>query len=209
MFEGFLNESIIKRAIEKKCVFIRVIDFREYSTLPHNQVDDTPYGGGAGMVLRCEPLVAAIEDIKTKDSKVFLMCPQGKVYEEKMALDLAQCKHLILVCGHYEGFDERIYSFVDGSISLGDFVLTGGEIPAMAITDSIVRLLPGVIKEESFLEESFMEDSLDYPVYTKPAEFRGLKVPEVLLSGNHQKIKEWKELMKKENTKKKRSDLLK
>ena len=183
-------------------------DFRKFSKLNNHQVDDTPYGGGGGMVLRCEPLVSAIESVKDENSKVLLMCPQGKPYKEADALRLSQEKHLIFVCGHYEGYDERIRSFVDEEISIGDYVLTGGEIPSMAIMDSIIRLLPGVIKEESYTEDSFMNDLLDYPTYTKPADFRGLKVPEVLLSGNHEKIKEWRAAQRIENTKKRRQDLL-
>jgi len=209
MFEGFLTESIIKRAIEKKLVEIRIIDFRTFSKLPHNQVDDTPYGGGNGMVLRPEPLVEAIESFRQKDSKVILMCPQGVPYKETRAKELSQESHIILVCGHYEGYDERIRNFVDDEISIGDYVLTGGELPSMVITDSIVRLLPGVIKESSSLEDSFTNHLLDYPTYTKPSEYRGLKVPDVLLSGNHQKIREWREEKAIENTKKRREDLLK
>lgn len=208
MFDGILQESIIKRAIEKKLVTINVIDFRKFSKLNNHQVDDTPYGGGGGMVLRCEPIVSAIESVKDENSKVLLMCPQGKPYKEADALRLSQEKHLIFVCGHYEGYDERIRSFVDEELSIGDYVLTGGEIPSMAIMDSIIRLLPGVIKEESYTEDSFMNDLLDYPTYTKPADFRGLKVPEVLLSGNHEKIKEWRAAQRIENTKKRRQDLL-
>lgn len=208
MFEGILEESIIKRAIEKGIVEINIIDFREFSKLSNHQVDDTPYGGGGGMVLRCEPLVEAIESVKTKDSKVLLMCPQGVPYKEKKAIELSKEKHLIFVCGHYEGYDERIRAFVDEEISIGDYVLTGGEIPAMAIMDSVIRLLPGVIKEDSYLEDSFMNNRLDYPTYTKPASFRGLTVPEVLLSGDHAKIKQWREEQALENTKKRRKDLL-
>mgnify|MGYP001856973028 FL=1 len=208
MFEGILEESIIKRAIEKGLVEINIIDFREFSHLSNHQVDDTPYGGGSGMVLRCEPLVEAIESVKTMDSKVLLMCPQGVPYKEKKAIELSKEKHLIFVCGHYEGYDERIRNFVDEEISIGDYVLTGGEIPAMAIMDSVIRLLPGVIKEDSYLEDSFMNNRLDYPTYTKPATFRGLTVPEVLLSGDHAKIKQWREEQALENTKKRRKDLL-
>ena len=208
MFEGILEESIIKRAIEKGLVEINIIDFREFSHLSNHQVDDTPYGGGSGMVLRCEPLVEAIESVKTMDSKVLLMCPQGVPYKEKKAIELSKEKHLIFVCGHYEGYDERIRNFVDEEISIGDYVLTGGEIPAMAIMDSVIRLLPGVIKEDSYLEDSFMNSRLDYPTYTKPATFRGLTVPEVLLSGDHAKIKQWREEQALENTKKRRKDLL-
>ncbi len=208
MFEGFLNESIIKRAIEKKIVKINLINFREFSSLNNNQVDDTPYGGGAGMVLMIEPIVKAIESLKTKDSHIILLSPQGKVYNEKKAIKLSNYKHIILICGHYEGFDERIYEFIDEEVSIGDYVLTGGEIPAMVITDSVIRLLDGVINKESIENESFSSSLLDYPTYTKPREFRGLKVPDILLSGDHKKIKEWREQKQKENTFKKRKDLL-
>ncbi len=209
MFDGFLNESIIKRAREKNLVEIRIINFRDFSELSNHQVDDTPYGGGGGMVLRCEPLVCAIENLRTPKSKVILMCPQGKSFKESYAQSLALEKHLILVCGHYEGFDERIRAFVDEEISIGDYVLTGGELPAMVITDAITRLLPGVIKKESWEQESFQENLLDYPTYTKPSVFRGLKVPEVLLSGDHKKIKEWRYQEQVKKTKEKRNDLLK
>lgn len=210
MFTNFLNESIIKKAIEKKKITINIIDFRKFSKLNNNQVDDTPYGGGSGMVLRCEPLVDAIESVKTPDSLVILMCPQGETYNQKKALELSQnYNHLILVCGHYEGFDERIKNFVDLQISIGDYILTGGEIPAMIITDSVVRLIDGVIKKESWQEDSFSNNLLDYPTYTKPQSFRGLEVPEVLLSGNHEKIKQWRLEKQIENTKIHRPDLLK
>ncbi len=209
MFEGFLNESIIKRAIDQGLVTIEIINFRDFSKLNNQQVDDTPYGGGRGMVLRPEPIVDAILSRKTKESKVILMCPQGKPYHQQKAFELRKEKHLILVCGHYEGFDERIREFVDEEISIGDYILTGGELPAMVISDSIIRLLEGVIKKESYEEESFSQNLLDYPVYTKPQEFRGLKVPDVLLSGNHQKIKEWRHQEQLKKTQAKRHDLLK
>jgi len=208
MFDGFLKESIIKRAIEKEKVEIEIINFRNFSKLNNNQVDDTPYGGGAGMVLMCEPIFDAIESIKTDNSIVIMMTPEGKTYSQKLARDLTNHKHIILLCGHYEGFDERIKTIVDMEISIGDFILTGGEIPAMAITDSIVRLLDGVINKESLDSESFDSDLLDYPVYTKPSDFRGLKVPEVLLSGNHKLISDWRQKARIEKTKNRRSDLI-
>jgi len=209
MFEGFLHESIIKRAIEKKIVEINIINFRDFSKLNNSQVDDTPYGGGSGMVLMAEPIVDAIESVKTEDSKVILMCPQGKTFSQGKAHELKHEKHLILVCGHYEGFDERIREFVDEEISIGDYVLTGGELPAMVISDSVIRLIDGVIKKESYMEESFSKNLLDFPVYTKPQEFRGLKVPDVLLSGDHKKIDEWRKSEQIKKTKEKRNDLLK
>ncbi len=207
MFDGFLSESILKRAIDKKIVQIRVIDFRAFSKLPHNQVDDTPYGGGAGMVLRPEPLVEAIEFLRTPKSKVILLCPQGKPFKEEKAISLSKEEHLIFVCGHYEGYDERIRSFVSEEISIGDYVLTGGELPAMVITDAVVRLLKGVIKEESHEMDSFTHGLLDYPTYTKPREFRGMKVPDILLSGDHKKIFLWRQEEALKNTEKRRSDL--
>lgn len=208
MFNGFLSESIIKRAINDKLVEINIIDFRKYSPFKHKQVDDTPYGGGAGMVLMCEPVVRAIEDLKTDDSLVILTCPQGKVYKQSVAKDLKKYKHLIIVCGHYEGYDERIRNFVDLELSIGDYILTGGEIPAMAITDSVVRLIDGVIKKDSYEDDSFTDNLLDYPTYTKPVDFRGFKVPDVLLSGNHQKIDEYRRLEQIKKTKEKRPDLM-
>lgn len=208
MFTGVFTESIIKRAIDKKIIEINIIDFREYSKDPHGKVDDTPYGGGAGMVLACEPIYNALNDLKTKNTKVILLTPDGEVFEEKSAIDLAKEKHLILICGHYEGFDERIKNFVDMEISIGDYILTGGEIPAMAIVDAVTRLLPGVINEQSYTDDSFYETYLlDYPTYTKPQTFKGLEVPKILLSGNHQKIDEWRKNKSIEKTKERRPDL--
>ena len=207
MFDGFLNESIIKRAIEKRKVEIEIINFRDYSKYNNNQVDDTPYGGGAGMVLMCQPIFDSIESIKSDDSFVIMMTPDGKTYNQSMARDFLNIKHLIILCGHYEGFDERIKSIVDLEVSIGDFILTGGEIPAMAISDSVIRLIDGVINKDSLESESFEDDLLDYPVYTKPSNFRGLEVPEVLLSGNHKKINEWRNNKRLEKTEMLRKDL--
>ena len=198
MFEGVFSESIIKRAIESKKIEINIIDFRKYTLDAHNKVDDTPYGGGAGMVLMPQPIFDCIEDIKTKDSKVILLTPSGIPYKQKNAYEFSNEKHLIIICGHYEGFDDRIRSLADYEISIGDYVLTGGEIPAMVLVDSITRLIPGVINEESHREDSFKEDVLngnyllDYPTYTKPREYKGMKVPDVLLSGNHEEIDKWR-----------------
>lgn len=208
MFDGFLSESIIRRAVNKNIVDIEIINFRDYSTLNNNQVDDTPYGGGAGMVLMCQPIFDCLENIKTNDSIVVMMTPDGVKYNQNIAKKFTQYNHIILLCGHYEGFDERIKSIVDMEVSIGDFILTGGEIPAMAITDSIVRLLDGVINKDSLINESFEDDLLDYPVYTKPANFRGMQVPEVLLSGNHAKIAEWRKNARLEKTKNRRKDLV-
>lgn len=207
--EGFLNESIIKRAINNKKVEINLINFRDYSPLNNNQVDDTPYGGGAGMVLRCEPIFNAINDIKTDDAYVIMLTPEGNKYNQTKAKELTSKKHIILLCGHYEGFDERIKTLVDEEISIGDYILTGGEIAAAAIIDSTVRLIDGVITKESLDSESFDDNLLDYPTYTKPAEYNGLKVPDVLISGNHELIKKWREEKRIEKTKEKRPDLMK
>lgn len=207
-FNGFKESSIIKRAINKGLVEINIINFRDYSKLNNKQVDDAPYGGGAGMVLMCDPIVRAIEDLRSNDSLVILLCPQGKTLNQSKVKELSCYKHLIIICGHYEGYDERIREFVDLEISIGDYILTGGEIPAMIITDAVTRLLPGVINDESFINDSFSDNLLDYPTYTRPEVYRGLKVPEVLLSGNHAKIKEFREAERLKRTKERRPDLL-
>ena len=208
MFDGFLTESIIKRAIENKKVTINIYDFREYSKDPHGKVDDTPYGGGPGMVLCPQPIFDCIKSIRTDDSLVIMLTPEGKVYNQEMALNLKNKKHLILLCGHYEGFDERIKSICDMFISVGDFILTGGEIPSMLITDSIVRLLDGVIEKESLETESFNNKLLDYPTYTKPQVYEGMEVPKVLLSGDHKKIAEYRKQEQIKKTKELRPDLM-
>ena len=192
MFKGFLETSIIKRAIDSSKVSINLINFRDYTLDSHGKVDDTPFGGGAGMVLMIQPLYGALMDIKTKDSHVILLSPGGRLFNQKEAKRLKNYKHLILICGHYEGFDDRIKSLVDEEISIGDFILTGGEIPAMAISDAVIRLIDGVINKDSLISESFDSNLLDYPVYTKPREFKGMKVPEILLSGDHKKIEEYR-----------------
>lgn len=208
MFQNFKTESIIKRAIEKKLVEINIIDFRKYSKDPHQKVDDTPYGGGSGMVLMCQPIYDCIESIKTEDSKVIMLTPDGKLYKQNMAYDLAKEKHLILLCGHYEGFDERIRNIVDMELSIGDYVLTGGEIPAMVVSDSIIRLVDGVIDENSHLVDSFNDSLLDYETYTKPYDFRGMKVPDVLVSGDHKKIDDFRRNSRYNRTRERRPDLL-
>lgn len=193
MFYGFLNDSIIKRAREKGLINIEVHNFRDYSPFKNKQVDDYSYGGGAGMVLMCEPIFLAIESLRTEESVVVMLTPSGEKFNQRMAYEYKDIKHLILLCGHYEGFDERIKTIIDREVSVGDFVLTGGEVPAMAIVDAVTRLIPGVINEESLASETFNDDLVDFPVYTKPAEFRGMKVPEVLLSGHHANINRWRE----------------
>ncbi len=208
MFQTFKTESIIKRAIEKDLVEINIIDFRKYSKDPHQKVDDTPYGGGSGMVLMCQPIYDCIESIKKENSKVIMLTPDGTLYKQKIAYDLAQEKHLILLCGHYEGFDERIRNIVDMEISIGDYVLTGGELPAMVVSDSVIRLVDGVIDKNSHLVDSFNDSLLDYETYTKPYDFRGMKVPDVLISGDHKKIDDFRRNSRYNRTKDRRPDLL-
>lgn len=208
MFDGFKSESIIKRAIEDKKVEINTINFRDFAKNKHKKVDDTPYGGGNGMVLMCQPIFDAVDSVKKENSKVILLSPQGVTFNQKKAYELSKEEHLIFICGHYEGFDERIKSICDEEISIGDYVLTGGELPSMVITDSIVRLIPGVIEKESHLKESFNDNLLDYPTYTKPRNYKGMQVPEVLLSGDHKKIDEWRNNKRLKITSEKRPDLI-
>jgi len=208
MFDGVFEDSIIKRAIDEGKVTINIYNFRDFSKDKHHKVDDTPYGGGCGMVLTCQPIFDCINAIKKEDSIIILLTPDGIPYKQKIAYELANKKHIILICGHYEGFDERIRSLCDMELSIGDFVLTGGEIASMAIADSIIRLLPGVIEEESHLNESFNNNLLDYPSYTKPRVYNGMEVPEVLLSGDHKKIAEYRLEESIKKTKLKRPDLL-
>ncbi len=208
MFEGFLTTSIIKRAIQKNFVDIKVHDIRKYSKDPHKKVDDYGFGGGKGMVLMPQPIFDAVEDLKKENTKVILMTPQGKTYKQSIAYDLSKEKHLILICGHYEGFDERIRTLADLELSIGDYVLTGGELASMVITDSVVRLIDGVIEKESHLNDSFNNNLLDYPVYTKPVDYKGMKVPDVLLSGHHANIKKFREEEALKKTKERRPDLL-
>ena len=200
MFYEFLNDSIIGRARDKGLVEIEVHNIRDYSPFKNKQVDDYSYGGGAGMVLMCEPIFRAVRALKNDDSTVIMLTPSGEVFHQDMALQLSHMKHIILLCGHYEGFDERIKTIVDKTLSIGEFVLTGGEVPAMAVVDAVTRLLPGVINEDSLSSETFTDDLVDYPVYTKPAVFEGLEVPEVLLSGHHANIQKWREEQRKRMT---------
>ena len=209
MFDGFLKTSIIKRAIDKEVVDIQIHNFREFTHDKHKHVDDYPYGGGQGMVLMCQPILDCLKTLTTDDSLVILMSPQGITLKHEVATKLSLEKHLIIICGHYEGFDERIRTLADMEISIGDYILTGGELAACVITDSVVRLLDGAINKESLSSESFENNLLDYPTYTKPSEYRNLKVPEVLLSGNHQNIAKWRKEQQIIKTKEKRPDLLK
>jgi len=209
MIEPILNTSILKRAQAEQHVSFELINFRDFSTNKHQTVDDTPYGGGAGMVLAIEPIDLALKSIDGyKEAYKVLLTPQGKLYHQEQAKSLVHFDHLILICGHYEGFDDRIRTLVDAEISIGDYVLTGGEIAAVAVIDSVVRLIPGVLGDEnSYINDSFYTDLLDYPQYTKPREYQGLEVPEVLLSGHHQKIDEWRQEQRLIRTKTRRPDL--
>lgn len=195
MFRGPFEESIVKRAQEKELVGINIHNLRDWATDKHKTLDDKPYGGGGGMVLMVKPIYEALKDLKTKNSKVVLLTPQGKVFNQKRAQQLSKLKHLILIAGHYEGFDERIREhLIDEEISIGNYVLTGGELPAMVVIDSIVRLIPGVLgAEESLIDETHSEPGhINCPVYTRPESFKGWKVPEILLSGNHKEIEKWR-----------------
>ena len=204
-----LKESIIKRASDKNLVEINIIQIRDFSQDAHKKTDDIPYGGGAGMVMTPQPLYDAIQSVKTPNSYVIYLSPRGKVFNQPMARKLSKCEHLILVCGHYEGIDERIIDLcVDEEISIGDYVLTGGELPAMVLADSIIRLLDGAISQDSLSEESFTNNLLEYPQYTRPQNFKGLEVPEVLLSGHHAKIAKWRKEKSIEITKQNRPDLI-
>ncbi|MBG9755886.1 tRNA (guanosine(37)-N1)-methyltransferase TrmD [Lysinibacillus sphaericus] len=211
MFSGVFGASILKKAQEKNAVKLEVTDIRTFSGNKHNQVDDYPYGGGAGMVLKPEPMFSAVEAICAgKQPRIILMCPQGERFTQKKAEQLSQEKELVFLCGHYEGYDERIRQhLVTDEISIGDFVLTGGELGAMTVIDSVVRLLPGVLgQEDSHIQDSFSTGLLEHPHYTRPAEFRGMKVPDVLLSGNHAKIEQWREEQSLKRTFERRPDLL-
>ncbi|MCH7320912.1 tRNA (guanosine(37)-N1)-methyltransferase TrmD [Solibacillus sp. MA9] len=211
MFTGVFGASILKKAQEKGAVELAVTDIREFSENKHKQVDDYPYGGGAGMVLKPEPMFNAVEAITAgRKPRVILMCPQGERFTQKKAEELAQEDDLVFLCGHYEGYDERIREhLVTDEISIGDFVLTGGELPAMTVIDAVVRLLPGVLGQaDSHIQDSFSTGLLEHPHYTRPADFRGMKVPDVLLSGNHAKIDEWREEQSFLRTLQRRPDLL-
>lgn len=211
MFPGVLSSSILGKAQEKGIVQFKVINFRDYSESKHGTVDDTPYGGGGGMVLKPEPLFRAVEAVTTNSKpRVILLCPQGVPYNQKLAEELAKEEHLILICGHYEGYDERIREhLVTDEISIGDYVLTGGELGAMVIADSVVRLQPGALgNQTSAVEDSFSTGLLEYPHYTRPAEFRGWKVPDILLSGHHANIDKWRLRESLRRTYERRPDLL-
>ncbi|EKN64085.1 tRNA (guanine-N(1)-)-methyltransferase [Neobacillus bataviensis LMG 21833] len=213
MFSGVLGQSMLQKATEKSAVNYNVVNFRDFADNKHSTVDDYPYGGGAGMVLKPQPIFDAVAALKekaeSKQPRVILLCPQGERYEQKKAEELAKEEHLIFICGHYEGYDERIREYVvTDEISIGDYVLTGGELGAMVVVDSVVRLLPEVLgNQESHMKDSFSTGLLEHPHYTRPADFRGMKVPEVLLSGNHKFIEEWRNKEALRRTLQRRPDL--
>lgn len=216
VFKPYFNQSILKIAQKKNKLKIRLHNLRDYTQDKHRKVDDRPFGGGAGMVMMAEPIFRAVEKIKKSQvtrqkSRVILLCPQGERLNQKLAQRISKCSHLILICGRYEGVDERVRKFLaTDEISIGDYILTGGELPAMVLADCICRLLPGVLGDENSNRfESFHNNLLEYPQYSRPADFRGMRVPKVLLSGNHKKIKEWREKEAVKITKKKRPDLFK
>ena len=210
MLKGFLEESMLKRATEHGHVRFRTVDLRDFTTDKHRTTDDRPYGGGPGMVMKPEPLFRAAESVLTKDARVVLMTPQGRRFEQSVAAELAREKHLIFLSGHYEGVDERVReTLVHDEISVGDYVLTNGVLPAAVVIDAVVRLLPGVLGGEGAAEsESFSDGRLEYPQYTRPPVFRGMGVPEILLSGNHEQIAGWRKEQADKRTKERRPDLL-
>jgi tRNA (guanine37-N1)-methyltransferase len=211
MFEPILGSSMMWKAQKDGFTEFEVVDLRKYGLGKRNQVDDTPYGGGAGMLLKPEPVYAAVEELKAKmpNAKVFMMTPRGETFTQLAAKKISKLEEIIILCGHYEGFDERIIELVDIELSVGDYVLTGGELPAMIVVDAVVRLLPGVLGDkQSPHDESFSQGLLEYPQYTRPEDFRGMKVPDVLLSGNHSKINDWRKSKAVEKTKANRPDLL-
>ncbi len=208
-FQPFLETSIIKRAIEQELVTIDLHQLRDYSKLKHHKIDDTPYGGGVGMLMQFPPFYDAISKLKTDDTYVIMLTPQGKIFNQRKAIKLAKHKHIILLCGHYEGIDARVEQLVDEQLSIGDFVLTGGEIPAMILSDALIRLIPGVIQQASFEEDSLQKGWLKYPQYTKPDSYKGFDVPEILKSGHHKNIENWRKEQSVLQTYKKRPDLIK
>ncbi|HDS08793.1 MAG TPA: tRNA (guanosine(37)-N1)-methyltransferase TrmD [Firmicutes bacterium] len=210
LLESFFNYGVIGRGLKKGLFEIRGIQLRDFTDDPHRTVDDYPFGGGAGMVMKAEPLFKAVESVKMPESQVILMTPQGERFNHKIAKELSKGTHFIMVCGRYEGIDERFREeMVDIELSIGDYVLSGGELPALVVLDSVLRFLPGILnKEESHLNDSFEHGLLDYPVYTRPREFRGVSVPEILLSGNHKQIEDWRKEAAKNKTRRSRPDLL-
>lgn len=210
MLKGFLEESMLKRAAEKNAVRFRTVDLRLFTTDAHRTTDDRPYGGGPGMIMKPEPLFKAVESVATPGARIILMTPQGRRLEHSIALELAEEDHLVFICGHYEGVDERVREdLVTDEISIGDYILTNGAVAAAVVVDAVVRLLPGVLGGEKAAEsDSFSNGMLEYPQYTRPSDFRGMKVPDVLLSGDHAKVARWRDRQSKARTRKRRPDLI-
>lgn len=207
MFDGFLTNSIIKRAIGKEIVKVKIVNIRDYTNDKYGRVDTPPIGGGAGLIMKCQPIVDALKANSNKDSFKILLSPKGKQYSQQNAIKLAKCQDIVLVCGHYEGIDERVNDYADALVSIGDYVLTGGELGAMVIADSIIRLQDGAITDASLDEESFSDDLLEYPQYTEPKEYDGKKVPEVLYTGNHEAINKYRRKQSLKITRENRPDL--
>ena len=207
MFENVLHASIVGRSIAKGLVDVDLVNIRDFALDRYKHVDDTPFGGGAGMVMKCQPVLDALDSVKHENSYTLMMSPTGRKYDQKMARELSGKEHIIILCGHYEGMDARIAKHVDEEVSIGDYVLTGGELASMVIIDSVTRLLKGAIKEDSASEESHENGLLEYPQYTQPADYKGDKVPAVLVSGNHAKIREWRVAQSLVLTKEKRPDM--
>ena len=207
MFEGFLTNSIIKRAIGKKVVEVKIVNIRDYTKDKYGRVDTPPIGGGAGLVMKCQPIVDALNDVSSNESKKIMLSPRGKQFNQNMAVSLSKDKDLVLLCGHYEGIDERVNDYVDELVSIGDYVLTGGEIGAMAIADAVIRLLDGAITDVSLEEESFNDNLLEYPQYTQPKDFEGKKVPDILYTGNHTAIEKYRRKESLRLTRKHRPDM--
>ena len=210
MFAGPLDYSMVKRAREAGILDLRLVNLRDFTHDRHKTVDDKPFGGGPGMLLKPEPIFEAVENLANEKTRVLMMTPSGRRFNQSIAKELSQQEHLLFLCGAYEGFDERVRTLVHDELSIGDFVLTNGALPAMMIIDAVTRLLPGVLgDEQSSQDESFSHDLLEYPHYTRPAEFRGMKVPDVLLSGNHAQIEKWRREQSRKRTEERRPDLLK
>ncbi len=207
MYSDFCHTSIIGRAISEGKVTVDFVNIRDFALDKYKHVDDTPYGGGAGMIMKCQPVLDALESVRNENSKVVLFAANGKKYNQSLARDYAELDHLILLCGHYEGIDARIEKHVDEVLSIGDYVLTGGELASMVVADSIIRLLDGVIQQDSINDESYENGLLEYPQYTKPQDYKGEKIPSVLASGDHEKIRKWRKLQSLLLTREKRPDL--